>query len=180
MRLVALLRGINVGGRNKVPMADLRALAADLGLESIETYIASGNLVCTSARAAAEVEADLEQALAGHFGFEVPVVVRTASQWQVLAASSAFPDAESERPNLLCLGLAKRPAVAGANAVLGDYVRGEERVSVFGEGLWIDYASGVARSKLTPKILDKAFGSPVTCRNWRTVQKLADMLGVSA
>mgnify|MGYP002372376888 CR=1 FL=1 len=83
--MVALLRGINVGGNRKVPMADLRALGESLGLKSVATYIQSGNLVCVSSLTPEEVEAGLERAIEKHFGFEVPVIVRTGDQWAAYA-----------------------------------------------------------------------------------------------
>src|SRR5262245_9998041 len=79
-RRVALLRGINVGGRS-LPMAGLRELCAALGWQEVRTYIQSGNVVFDSAKAPAALEDELEQAIAKTFGMKVPVIVRTAKQW---------------------------------------------------------------------------------------------------
>jgi uncharacterized protein (DUF1697 family) len=173
--LVALLRGINVGGNKKVPMDELRALAEEAGYGSVQTYINSGNLVFTSTATPAHVEATLEQALAKRFGFEVSVVVRTAEQWAKYAAKSLFPDAQAQRPNLLHLAVGKRPIAKGAAEALTALGAAGERVKALPDALWIDYVGGAGRSKLSPAALDKHAGSPVTARNWNTVVKLAEL-----
>lgn len=173
---VVLLRGINVGGRRKVPMAELKELAVGLGVESPQTYIASGNLIGDSSESPQALETAFESVLSDHFGFEVPVIVRTAERWWELAEGSAFPDAEAERPKLLHVGLSKAMPQAGATELLEEKAGDGERIALLADGLWIDYAEGVARSKLTPAVLDRAVGSTVTCRNWLTVQKLASLL----
>ena len=164
--MLALLRGINVGGNKKVPMAELRSVATTLGFTAVQTYIQSGNLVFGT----------LEQAIQAHFGFPVPVVCRTLTQWERYAQGSAFPDAETERPNLLHLGLAKSTAIPGAAEALARYATAGERFHLEGDTLWLDYVAGVARSKLTPVALDRAWGSIVTARNWNTVQALLPLL----
>ena len=174
---VALLRGINVGGNKKVPMAELRELAAGLGWQRAETYIQSGNLVFAANGGDAEAEQALEGAIAAHFGFVVPVVVRSVAAWRAYAAASPFPEAASARPNLLHLGLSKRRPQTGAADALAKYATSGEGIEIQGDAVWIDYAGGVARSKLTPAVLDRAIGSSVTMRNWKTVQQLAAMLG---
>lgn len=172
---IALLRGINVGGNRKVPMAELRGLAAQLGWQDVESYIQSGNLVFRSAGTAAAAEAALEEALQGRFGFSVDVVVRSAGEWRRFASGSPFPDAEQERPNLLHLALPKAPPQAGALERLRPYAKAGERIELRDEALWIDFVGGVAKSRLTPGVLERVVGSTVTARNWRTVQKLAEM-----
>jgi uncharacterized protein (DUF1697 family) len=178
-RLVALLRAINVGGNRKVPMAELRTLAEELGWEHVATYIQSGNLVFSAAATAADAEDSLERAIERHFGFAVPVIVRSAETWSGYAAGSPFGDAETERAKLLHLGLSKRPPKAGAVDGLLKYCTSGERVELRGDALWIDFPTGVARSKLTPTVVDRLIGSPVTMRNWNTVQELARMSGVA-
>lgn len=174
--MVALLRGINVGGHQRVPMETLRTLATEAGCTAPRTYIASGNLVFESTLAPATLEAALERAIAKHFGFEVPVVVRTARQWADCARGSPFTRAETERPHLLHLGLSKAPPVAGCIELLNAKATPPEQVALAPGGVWLDYAGGVARSRLTPAVLDKAVGSSVTARNFKTVLQLRSML----
>jgi uncharacterized protein (DUF1697 family) len=177
---VALLRGINVGGNKKVPMAELRALASKLGWQQVATYIQSGNVVFAGDGGAAAAERALEQAIEKHFGFPVPVVVRTAEQWRAFASRSPFRDAERERANALHLGLSKQQPLRGAAAALREYAKTGERIAIEAGAIWIDFAGGVARSKVTPAVLDRLVGSSVTLRNWKTVQALAAMLAPEA
>ncbi len=175
MRYVALLRAVNVGGC-KLPMADLREVCAGLGWERVATYIQSGNVIFEAAGEPAALEAALEQAVTARFGFVRPVIVRSARQWADYAAGSPFPDAERDKPNYLLLGLAKSAVAAGAAEAL--QVRGAagEQVRQEKGALWFWFPDGSGVSKLTPSAIDKAAGSPVTTRNWRTVVKLREML----
>jgi uncharacterized protein (DUF1697 family) len=174
-RRIGLLRAVNVGGR-KVPMAELRALCAELGWTDIATYIQSGNIVFTAAGTDAAIEAALEKAIKGKFGMEVPVIVRTASQWERLASDNPFAAAAKDEPNRLMLLLSKQPPAIGAEDDIQGRAKGGEIVRRAGEALWIHFPRGQADSKLTPSAIDKAVGSPATGRNCNTVIKLLEMV----
>jgi len=177
MHMVALLRGINVGGHRKVPMAALCLAAEGAGFKDVKTYIQSGNLVFSAGRlSVAQTASRLEGAIEQRFGFAVDVIVRTEKQWQVYARSSPFPEAASDRPNLLMLGLAKMPLASAAAAYLRERAHSGERIKIVGDAIWIDFDASVGRSKLSPTVLDRAAGSAVTLRNWKTVTKLDEML----
>lgn len=178
--VVVLLRGINVGGKRKVPMADLRRTLEAAGCTDVTTYIQSGNAVCRAEGTSEVIEARLEAAIATAFGFHVDTLVRTAGQWARYVSTASFPDAASARPNLLHLALARRPLPAAAHEQLAARCTGGERIAVLNDALWIDFADGVARSKLTPAVLDRTAGSPVTARNWRTVASLQALLAALA
>lgn len=165
-RFVGLLRGINVGGHKPVPMAELRALCEKLGWREVETYIQSGNVVFTAAAAA---EAALEKAIAKRFGFPVDVIVRSAKAWP---ARCPWPDRE---PNRVMLLLSKATPKPGAVEALRERAAGEA-IEAVGGAIWVHYPEGVGKTKLTPALLDRVIGSPVTARNWTTVQKLGGML----
>lgn len=166
---VVLLRGVNVGGNNRVPMADLRAALEEAGYGNVRTYLNSGNAVLDGKGTAAQLEAKVEALLAKEFSAAVPVIVRTAQQWKAYQ-DNPFPDSQSK---LVHLGLTKRAPDKACVAAMQERAAAGERVRLVGDAVWIDYAgSGVARSKLTPSFLDKACGSPLTARNWTTVQAL--------
>lgn len=171
-RMVALLRAVNVGGR-KLPMADLRALCAEFGLGDVATYIQSGNVVFTASGKAEAIETRLEKAIAGRFGMDVPVVVRTGSEWADYASGNPFA---SEPPNRVMLLLSKRPPERGAEAVIAARGIAGEKVRRVGDALWFHYPEGAGTSKLTPSLIDRAVGSPATARNFNTVLKLKEML----
>lgn len=174
-RMVALLRAVNVGGR-KLSMAALRALCERLGWRDVATYIQSGNVVFTVAGGTAAIEADLEKAIVGEFGLDVPVIVRTSAQWAGLAASNPFAKAAREAPNRLQLLVSKRPPFPGAAERLMERAQAGETVEAVNGALWFHFPEGVGTSKLTPAAIDKACGSPSTGRNYRTVIKLQEML----
>jgi uncharacterized protein (DUF1697 family) len=170
-RWIALLRGINVGGRT-VPMAGLRTLCEGLGWREVETYIQSGNVCFAAAGGAPELEAALERALAGAF-FPVPVIARDAAAWGGYLAANPFPEIAAAEPNRLMLALAKAPPAPDAVARLRERATAGERVERTGDALWLHYPAGAGTSKLAPGLLDRLVGAPVTTRNWRTVLELA-------
>ena len=171
-RMVALLGGINVGGHRKVPMAELRALALELGLENPRTYVASGNLVFDGQGETGAIETKLEAALHKRFGFKVDVLVRSAAQWRVYAQGNPLPDEAGDKPNWLMLLIGKRAATDADVDALTAKASANEKVVRSGEALWLWFGDGAARSKLGGGA-GKEFW---TARNHNTVLKLKDML----
>ena len=172
-KFIALLRGINVGGHRKVPMADLRALAEGLGLDEVRTYVASGNLVFTGhGRSEDELESALGQAIAGRFGFAVDVIVRSAEHWAELAAGNPFPDQSAATPSYVMMTIGKRPATDADADSIRPRAAADEAVERVGEALWFWFGIGSGRSKLAAAPLKDVW----TARNWRTVQTIGTML----
>ena len=174
-RKLALLRGVNVGGR-VLPMAELRNICAGLGWQEVRTYIQSGNVVFESGDKAAALEAALETAITERFGFRVPVIVRTPAQWAAYPAGNPFAQAARDEPNRLMLLVSKRPPAADAVETLQARATMGEQVGRAGDGLWIWFREGAGNSKLSPVLIDKLIDSPATSRNFRTVMKLKEML----
>jgi uncharacterized protein (DUF1697 family) len=174
--LIALLRGINVGGNRKLPMAELRSICTDLGWTDVQSYIQSGNLIFRSSAEPARLETDLEKAIEHRFGFSVAVLVRAGEELPGYVAGNPFPDESERQPNRVMLALSKRPPNAGAVDELERRATAGERVVQVGDAIWIHYPGGSGPSKLSPGLLDRVTGSPVTTRNWRTVLKLQEMI----
>lgn len=174
-RMAALLRAVNVGGR-KLPMAELRALAVGLGWSDVATYIASGNLLFAAEGNPKKLEQKLEAAIERKFGIEVPVVVRTRKQLKACLDSNPFAEAAKDSPNRLILLLSKKAPAKGAEFALEERAAAGEQVKRAGDGLWILYSQGMARSKLSPALIDRLVGSPATGRNHRTIARLVEML----
>lgn len=182
---IALLRGINVGGRAKIVMDELRAACTDLGWQNVRTYIQSGNVVFSSpgdgagtdpgADPAADLAANLAAAVEKRFGVTVPVIVRSSSEWRRYVENVPFPTEAENEPSRVLLALSEGPVLPEAAGALQERAAAGERVRLAGDALWLYFPNGVARSKLTPRVLDRLAGSPVTTRNWRTVLKLARM-----
>lgn len=173
---VALLRGINVSGRNKISMAKLRVTCAGIGCKDVRTYIQSGNVVFTSSLSAKALERRLEQTIERQFRLLIPVVMRSASSWRRYVKSNPFSDEAKREAKWVLLALSKRPPRSNAASEMQQRATQGERVLKRGDAMWIHYASGIGRSKLTPAVLDRHVGSSVTARNWRTVLKLDEMM----
>lgn len=172
---VGLLRGINVGGHNKIPMSELRELCGELGWRDVQTYIQSGNLVFSAAGKPAALEAELERAIQRGFGFSISLIIRPAADWPAYVSSNPFLKACEKEPHRVMLCLSKTPPKSDAVKALSERAAGGERIACVGGALWIHFAGGMARSKLSPSLLDRAVGSSVTARNWLTVLKLQEM-----
>ena len=175
---IALLRGINVTGQNKIPMAGLRHVCAGLGWADVQSYIQSGNLIFRSETSPEKLEGELEAAIHDEFGLQIPVIVRNAEQWMGYVNNNPFQALVEEEPKRLLLTLSKKPPELGAIDGLNERADQGERVTRVGDALYIHYPEGVGRSKFTPALLDRLVGSPVTARNWRTALKLGEMAGI--
>ena len=174
-RFIALLRGINVTGRNVIPMADLRTLCSKSGLHDVETYIQSGNLVFSAAANPDSLETDLEKLIDRRFKLSIPVIVRRASAWPAYIDGNPFPQESESEGNRVMLALSKHPPATGAADGLRERAANGERVQQVNDALYIHFPNGSGTSRLSPALLDRLVGSPVTTRNWRTVVKLAQM-----
>lgn len=172
---IVLIRGVNVGGNRTLPMAALRTCVAAAGFETVRSYIASGNLLVAGDGPAAAVERRIEAAVAKDMHHEIECVARTAAAWRALIAANPFDAAARERPKMLHLALSKRALAEDAAVRLRPRLVEGEAVAQAGGALWIDYAQGVAGTKLTAAMIDKAAESTVTARNWNSVLKLAEM-----
>jgi uncharacterized protein (DUF1697 family) len=176
---VALLRAINVGGRNLVSMADLAAIFVDAGCADVRTYIQSGNVVFgATPGCAGRVARVVSTALEERFGFSAPVVVRTGEEVAAVAAGNPFLGTGADPAHLHVAFLAEAPGAARAASLDPARSPGDSFV-VRGRGVYLHLPGGVAKSKLTSAYLDKALGTVSTARNWRTVLKLAEMAGAA-
>ena len=176
-RWIALLRGINVGGHNKIPMEELRKLCAGLGWENVATSIQSGNIMFSAPGSTSTLEKQLAEAIASHFGHRVSVIMRPAAAWPLYIQLNPFPEASESEPNHVMLGLAEKPLAPDAAEKLSEYAASGESIAQRTDSLWIHYAGGSAGSKITSTLLDRLAGSPVTTRNWSTVLKINEMIG---
>jgi uncharacterized protein (DUF1697 family) len=172
---IALLRGINVGGNRKLPMQKLRSLCEELGWLDVRSYIQSGNLVFCSSAKGPRLETELERAIEKHFGFSISVLVRSAKNWSGYLKENPFPRASEREPNRVMLVLAKQAPKEDALRELSPYAKNGERLRRVKHALWIHYPEGAGKSKLTPSVLERCVGSPVTARNWRTALRLEEM-----
>lgn len=180
-RYLALLRGINVGGRNKVAMADLRRIAGELGFTDVATYIQSGNLLFTSGDDGAAGHAvALERNIAEQLGVRPAVVVISAAELARTVADNPFADETNGRllhavfrdnePGAAELArIAEAVARVRANGSTDDAV-------VVGRTLYVHTPGGFGRSELAVRLVSQGGRTAGTARNWITVTRLMEML----
>jgi uncharacterized protein (DUF1697 family) len=178
----ALLRGINIGGHNKVPMAELREVCGRLGLGEVATYIQSGNVVFTTGLAeAADLAGEMEGAIADAFGLKVPVVLRSAAQLKAVLSDNPFIQAGRDAALVSVGFLAAVPEPARLSDLLAHPLAtadpgGDEFVVQDGE-VFLYHPNGYGRSKLTNSFFDRRLATLMTVRNWKTVMTLVEMTG---
>jgi uncharacterized protein (DUF1697 family) len=176
-RHIALLRGINVGGHNKVPMADLRRVLEDAGFEDVKTYVQSGNVALSAAeKSPGKVGRAVEKAIEGAFGFDVAVVVRSREEIAALVADDPLGDVATNPKYRVVVFLAEkldRKRIADVDpeefAPEAFALRDYEIV------MWAP--EGQRDSKLVKTLTERRTGVVGTARNWRTVEKLLDLAG---
>lgn len=167
MKHVALLRGINVGGGNKLPMADLRAICEGLGWANVRTYIASGNVVFEAEGGNEALAEALHKALP----LDVPVLVLGGDEMKNRLAHCPFPDEAGNKVHgFFCLDAPEVDEDA-----IAQYAK-TEKVVVQGHTVWMFAPDGFGRSKLGEMFHRVVTGTVYTARNLNTIKKLAEML----
>jgi uncharacterized protein (DUF1697 family) len=175
MRYAALLRGINVGGNKKIPMAALRELMQGLGYPDVVTHLQSGNAVFSSPEQPPQTLAGgIAERIASEFAMDVKVVIRTGSELADVIKRSPLPGGPENPSRFFVAFLAAAPSPEAVAAL--------ESLSFDPDQLWISGAEaflwcpvGAADTKLTNNFLEKRLGVTATSRNWNTVRKLAEL-----
>lgn len=167
---VLLLRGINVGGRNALPMAELRVLLEGLGAEDIATYIQSGNAVFRGEVTAESVADGIEAAK----GFRPQALVMSRDRLAKVMAANPFPEEGAADGKSVHVWFFEGNPKALEDETLA-LATPSERVEVTGEAAYLHGPDGIGRSKLAAT-LEKALGLPATARNWRTVMAIAKLV----
>jgi uncharacterized protein (DUF1697 family) len=174
--IICMLRGVNVGGHNKIKMEELRALCGSLKLECAQTYVQSGNVVFLSEeKNLAVLSKRIEDAIEEKLGFRPDVVLRTAVEVRKVIAKNPFAGRKDIEPaKLLVVFLADTPAKTARDALAKFDTRGEE-LHFGGSELYIYFRNGQGQTKLSWPSLAKTLNSSFTGRNWNTVTKLLEM-----
>jgi uncharacterized protein (DUF1697 family) len=169
----ALLRAVNLGARNKVPMAALRELFEREGCAGVRTYVQSGNVVFEHPSPDAD---SLAAAIANQFGVDTVVVLRKARQLRALAAKHPFgKDTSSTHVAFPASPLKQRDRTA-----LLKLAEGKGELALVGGEIVLRYPHGFQRAALAPSRIEREIAIPVTARNWRTVTQLAEMTSATA
>ncbi|MFY4774291.1 DUF1697 domain-containing protein [Metabacillus sp. RGM 3146] len=175
---IALLRGINVGGKNKIKMAELRKIVEEAGLSSVQTYIQSGNVLFESTDNEQSVREKMQQAIEAAFGFSVTVILRTAEEIQNTLASCPFSEKEileaeaaSAAESLYLAFLLEEPSEEKVDLLTK--IKSEDQYRIEGREIYLLFQNSIRNSKLAASL--KKLNVPATVRNWKTVTKLAGM-----
>ena len=170
---IALLRGVNVSGKNKISMSDLRSLASKLDFSSPRTVLQSGNLVfeCDETPTS-EIESILELNSTNILGLTVDFHVRSLQELETAISANPFEAEAASDPSHLLLMLFKRPLQAEACENLRKAIKGREFFQTLGREAYFVFPDGIGESKLTNAVLDSKLTQRGTARNWNTMQKI--------
>jgi uncharacterized protein (DUF1697 family) len=173
---LALLRGINLGAKNKLPMKDLGEMFASAGCGKVRTFIQSGNVIFVAAPGRADRMPDLIRGqIAKHFGYQVPIVLRTTEQLANVIRNNPFLKAGVAEQELHVLFLGDLPAPRAVQSLDPDRSPPDE-FRIAGREIYLRLPNGVGRSKLNNQYFDSRLGTISTGRNWRTVTKLFELM----
>ena len=167
MKWVALLRGVNLGARNKVPMAQLRTLLEDAGYASVRTYIASGNVLLDGPAGKKKLASELERLVLNSFGVTTAVILRRPRELAAAVEAHPFDDTSETHVAFLAARPAKAAAVRLEDVDPGAVLAGTE--------LYLRLPRGVHGSRLSNARIESLLGVAATLRNWRTVVALAEL-----
>jgi uncharacterized protein (DUF1697 family) len=170
-RHVVLLRGVNIGPRNRVSMPELRALLEDAGYGDVRTYLQSGNVVVSSGSTADKVADDCARLIAGRLGLELGVVGRTRDELAAIVERDPLGEVADE-PKRYQVTFLRSELAPDVVARLEAAASGDERLVAAGRELFAWHPSGVGRSKLATLLAGKGLGVTATSRNWTTVTSL--------
>ncbi len=174
-RYVALLRGINVGGGNKLLKGELVEIFAEAGCRDIRTYIQSGNVVFRAAPSHVDgLSARITDSIASSHGYQIPVVIRTGADLASVVSGNPFLAAGAD-PGKLHVGFLAEPPDPARVATLDPDRSPPDAFEARGNEVYLHFPAGVARSKLDNAYFDRTLGTVCTIRNWRTVCRLHEM-----
>lgn len=175
-RQVALLRGINIGPRNRISMPELRAALEAAGYEDVATYLQSGNVVLSSRLSGPKLARAVEGLIADRFGLDISVVVRSGKELEAVVRRNPLGRVATD-PKRYQVSFFDRKPTQEIVERLEAVAASEERVVVAGREVYAWHPAGVARSKLWALLAGKTLGATATSRNWTTVTKLLSLCG---
>jgi uncharacterized protein (DUF1697 family) len=174
---LALLRGINVGGNNLLPMKDLAKMFADAGCTDVRTYIQSGNVIFKAPAGSTNICDTVTRNIEKRFGFRAPIVLRTSQQLLQTIRDNPFLAAGLDEKWLYVYFLSSAPK-AEAIGALDPARSAPDAFHVLGQEIYLHLPNGMGRSKLTNAYFDSKLSTTCTARNWATVLKLSEMMKV--
>ena len=176
-KYIAILRGINVGGRRKILMADLKNLFSKLGFKEIKTYIQSGNVIFQSTKKEDNIKLSktIEQAILENYAFEVPVIIRTVSEWNQVISNNPFLKKNKIDTERLHLTFLKELPKIEQVEKIKSYDYPPNKFEIINKNVFIYCAGKYSDSKYTNKFFESKLKVSATTRNWKTVLKLSEL-----
>jgi uncharacterized protein (DUF1697 family) len=172
--IITLLRGINVGGNNRLPMRDLVEILEEMGLQNVQTYIQSGNVVFqTDHTNLPELAHEMSAAIEESHGFRPKLMLLRLPELETAVANNPFPEAQHDHKTLHFYFLESVPPVPDLS-LLTTLKTEREQFELTDKVFYLHAPDGIGRSKLAAKV-EKVMGVATTARNWRTVSKLLEM-----
>ena len=163
---IILLRGINVSGKNKLPMQDLRDLLNALGFENVQTYIQSGNIVLSSEEDKQVVAEKIKEAIKTKFDYDIPVLVKTITEWEKVIENNPYKEVEPKQQYFTFLSeIPKEKEIAVTNIKEDEYL-------VIEDVVYVNAVGGYGKTKLNNNLFEKKLGVIATTRNLKTTMKL--------
>jgi uncharacterized protein (DUF1697 family) len=173
-RHVILLRGINIGSRNRISMPQLREALEEAGFEDVRTHLQSGNVVLTSTAKPESVARKCEKLIAERFGLEIPVVVRTRADLAGIVKRNPLGKVATNPKRYQVSFLAAKPPAKVVRELEGAAEPSEEVVAI-GREIYAWHPEGIARSRVWNQLAGKGLGVTATSRNWATVEALLEL-----
>src|SRR5580765_5182448 len=164
-RHIVLLRGINIGSRNRIAMPELREALEEAGFADVQTYVQSGNIVLSSSSKADAVARKIEREISKSFGLDIDVVVRTRAQIAKIVELNPLEKDAKDPKRYQVSFLSAKPSAAAE----------QERVVLVGREIYAWHPEGIARSRLWTLLAGRGLGVTATARNWTTVTKLLEL-----
>lgn len=170
---IALLRGVNVAGKHKVPMAELRTLLTNTGLFEVKTYIQTGNIFFKSLETNNnKLEEKISKAIKDHFGFKVPVLVKSSKEIQAIFDNCPF--SEEKKINSYFVMLSKLPNVDLVRKASQKTYKDEEYL-IYNNSIYFYSANGYGRAKFDLNFFERKLNVKATARNYKTMVKLLSL-----
>jgi len=177
MKYIAILRGINVGGKRRILMKNLVTLFKDSGFSNVRTYIQSGNVLfdCRGTHSLGDIEQRIEDIIYERYGFSVPVIVRTSNEWENIIRSNYFIEKGVPIEHCHLTFLKSKPSVELSNALNIAMFLPDEAV-IIDNHVFVKCSAKYSDSKLTNDFFEKKLKVQATTRNWKTIEAISKML----
>lgn len=166
---IVLLRGINVSGKNKLPMAELRELLNDLGFQNVQTYIQSGNIVLESDSSKTQVSKKIKQCIKSNYDYDVPVLVKTNDEWQKAIANNPFKSVEEKQQYFTFLSNIPKEKTIVIDAK-------QDEFEIIEDVVYVNAVGGYGKTKLNNNFFEQKLKVSATTRNLKTSIKLLELI----